>query len=174
MIVKKNNSIINMANINGIMKYFEENNEDISTWLCIDKGKREFCMLYNDRYPIHAVHYLVDDGIISPEREKEILDTLNGHKDDEKYVYDVIESNPYYDGCSHSYFAHYDEAEEAYNDLVDSQDGRSSFDDDEGGMDYSLDSKKISVFDYAAKYYTNDFEELMYFATKDDTDENNY
>ncbi|MCF0126034.1 MAG: hypothetical protein HUJ68_09845 [Clostridia bacterium] len=59
-------------------------------------------------------------------------------------VYRVEESDPFYGNPDYTYFFYEGEAEDYYEELCDSQGGRSSYDDDEGGMDYSMEELELT------------------------------
>ena len=69
----------------------------------------------------------------------ELFPKLNSIADKPVDIWDVVEDNPFGGTPSHNWFFSEDEANDYYDELCSHQGGRSSFDDDEGGMDYSID-----------------------------------
>ena len=69
----------------------------------------------------------------------ELFPKLNSIADKPVDIWDVVEDNPFGGTPSHNWFFSEDEANDYYDELCSHQGGRSSFDDDEGGMDYSVD-----------------------------------
>lgn len=69
----------------------------------------------------------------------ELFPKLNSIADKPVDIWDVVEDNPFGGTPSHNWFFSEDEANDYYDELCSHQGGRSSYDDDEGGMDYSID-----------------------------------
>lgn len=69
----------------------------------------------------------------------ELFPKLNSIADKPVEIWDVVEDNPFGGTPSHNWFFSEDEANGYYDELCSHQGGRSSYDDDEGGMDYSID-----------------------------------
>jgi hypothetical protein len=69
----------------------------------------------------------------------ELFPKLNSIANKSVEIWNVVESNPFSDRSSSNWFFSEDEANDYYNELCGNQGGRSSYDDDEGGMDYSID-----------------------------------
>lgn len=70
-----------------------------------------------------------------------LLPVFNAHKDDDIVYWGVKTSNPYYSSRfdSEDYFLFEDEADDQYDEYCTNQGGRSSFNDDDGGLDYSVE-----------------------------------
>ena len=69
----------------------------------------------------------------------DLFPKLNFIADKPVEIWDVVESNPFSDHSSSNWFFSEEEANDYYDELCGNQGGRSSYDDDEGGMDYSID-----------------------------------
>ena len=95
---------------------------------------------------------------------------LNSHIVYTHIFYDVVVIYPYYNNDSHSYFVYEEDADDAFDDLVEEQDGRSSFNDDDGGMDYSVDTLEVSLLEFALQY-ADDYKELIEFVNKEDEED---
>lgn len=115
-------------------------NEEESPW---------FWLAYNES--AHSYEILQDppktkDYASYCEFERKYLDKiidlfpkLNSIADKPVEIWDVVESNPFSDHSSSNWFFSEEEANDYYDELCGNQGGRSSYDDDEGGMDYSID-----------------------------------
>lgn len=115
-------------------------NEEESPW---------FWLAYNNS--THSYEILQDppktnDYASYCEFERKYLDKiiklfpkLNSIADKPVEIWDVVESNPFGGTPSSNWFFSEDEANDYYDELCGNQGGRSSYDDDEGGMDYSID-----------------------------------
>lgn len=68
----------------------------------------------------------------------DLFPKLNSIADKPVEIWDVVESNPFSDHSSSNWFFSEEEANDYYDELCGNQGGRSSYDDDEGGMDYSI------------------------------------
>jgi hypothetical protein len=84
---------------------------------------------------------------------KSLLPKLNTIANKNILIYEVEESNPFGGRSSSTWFFDEDEAEDYYDELCDSQGGRSSYDDDEGGMDYSMDTIERPFKDILCELY---------------------
>lgn len=69
----------------------------------------------------------------------DLFPKLNSIADKPVEIWDVVESNPFGGTPSNNWFFSEEEANDYYDELCGNQGGRSSYDDDEGGMDYSID-----------------------------------
>lgn len=95
----------------------------------------------NDQFCIIDPTERRDEAYIQAPEEilKELLPIFNHHKDDDIVYWRVEAANPYYSSRFDNvdYFLFEDEADDQYDEYCDNQGGRSSFNDDDGGMDYS-------------------------------------
>ena len=95
----------------------------------------QFCIIdpaeRQDEVYIHAPEEILMD----------LLPMFNAHKDDDIVYWGVETSNPYYSSRFDNvdYFLFKDEADDQYDEYCANQGGRSSFNDDDGGLDYSED-----------------------------------
>ena len=102
----------------------------------------------------------------------ELFPKLNSIADKPVDIWDVVEDNPFGGTPSHNWFFSEDEANDYYDELCSHQGGRSSYDDDEGGMDYSIDELEQPFKDvlYELSQDMNN-EELIRYIESFDSDE---
>lgn len=102
----------------------------------------------------------------------ELFPKLNSIADKPVEIWDVVEDNPFGGTPSHNWFFSEDEANDYYDELCSRQGGRSSYDDDEGGMDYSIDELEQPFKDvlYELSQDMNN-EELIRYIESFDNDE---
>ena len=102
----------------------------------------------------------------------ELFPKLNSIADKSVEIWDVVESNPFGDSSYSNWFFSEDEANDYYDELCGRQGGRSSYDDDEGGMDYSIDELERPFKDvlYELSQDMNN-EELIRYIESFDNDE---
>lgn len=102
----------------------------------------------------------------------DLFPKLNSIADKPVEIWDVVESNPFSDHSSSNWFFSEEEANDYYDELCGNQGGRSSYDDDEGGMDYSIDELEQPFKDvlYELSQDMNN-EELIRYIESFDSDE---
>lgn len=102
----------------------------------------------------------------------DLFPKLNSIADKPVEIWDVVESNPFNDHSSNNWFFSEEEANDYYDELCGNQGGRSSYDDDEGGMDYSIDELEQPFKDvlYELSQDMNN-EELIRYIESFDSDE---
>lgn len=102
----------------------------------------------------------------------DLFPKLNSIADKPVEIWDVVESNPFSDHSSSNWFFSEKEANDYYDELCGNQGGRSSYDDDEGGMDYSIDELEQPFKDvlYELSQDMNN-EELIRYIESFDSDE---
>lgn len=102
----------------------------------------------------------------------DLFPKLNSIADKPVEIWDVVESNPFSDHSSSNWFFSEEEANDYYDELCGNQGGRSSYDDDEGGMDYSIDKLEQPFKDvlYELSQDMNN-EELIRYIESFDSDE---
>lgn len=112
-------------------------NESPWFWLAYNNSAHSYEILQNPPETKDYASYC--------ELEREYLDKiidlfpkLNSIADKPVEIWEVVESNPFSDSSSSSWFFSEEEANDYYDELCGNQGGRSSYDDDEGGMDYSI------------------------------------
>lgn len=102
----------------------------------------------------------------------DLFPKLNSIADKPVEIWAVVESNPFNDHSSSNWFFSEEEANDYYDELCGNQGGRSSYDDDEGGMDYSIDGLEQPFKDvlYELSQDMNN-EELIRYIESFDSDE---
>lgn len=102
----------------------------------------------------------------------DLFPKLNSIADKPIEIWDVVESNPFGGTPSSNWFFSEYEANDYYDELCSHQGGRSSYDDDEGGMDYSIDELERPFKDvlYELSQDMNN-EELIRYIESFDNDE---
>lgn len=105
-------------------------------WLAYNEDKRSFEILENCPKNCDSFCFWNDHLY----KIEELLPKLNSIANKDVTFWDVTEDNPFGGRTHHNIFYSEYEADEYYDELCDSQGGRSSYDDDEGGMDYAIDA----------------------------------
>ncbi len=97
-------------------------------------------------------HYDTDKGLrLYPELAEKfhsILDLMNKLSDEEITIYTVTKDNPFGGSTEYYYFFYEGEAQDYYDELCSYQGGRSSFDDDDGGMDYGMGEETMTLKEF--------------------------
>lgn len=97
----------------------------------------------------------------SLEEGKKLLQVLEQHKSDHIKYWTVTESNPFYDDEDIQYYLYEHEAQEQFDEFTASQMGRHSYDDDFGGMDYSVNAKEDILANIFANFSAKDWLEFF-------------
>lgn len=118
-------------------------------FLSYNENKKSFVITEN---PIKDTSYFeFRDDVL--DEIKQLLPKLNAIADKDVQIWEVEESNPFGGSSSYSWFFSEDEAQDYYDELCNNQGGRSSYDDDEGGMDYSINEFEKPLKDILYELY---------------------
>lgn len=107
-------------------------------------------------------HYDTDVGLrLYPdiaEKFHSLLPKMNALANKEITIYNSYEENPFYSNRYDNYFFYEEEAQDHYDENCSRQGGRSSYDDDEGGMDYGIDEYTITLKEFINDWYSSEFD----------------